>query len=482
MLPHQQFRPPAMPNFAQTIFDGMQRAQGRVLLRWPVDGRTEVWTADRLLRIAAGFSQQISTTQEVNGKAFVPLQALNAPRLMALLTVMGFGGSLLVPPAGQWLSVLRAWRKRTDFGGVVLVDAAPMALRILLWAMRIRILRLTTGELDRLPATIELAGDQAALISLSSGSTGTPKVLLRSHRLLLAQHDCLRQSFPPFEGQLDSSVFANVLLHQLATGTCSQLPTDLSKGIDKLDYRQLSADWRAAGVNSITGNPYVFQRILALDEPPYPAVRAVGIGGAPVPDELLHRMQYTFPNATLYVIYGATEAEPIALRAFAKTQDPRLGYCVGRPVSCLSGLEIRDPQAIRVGEAWIEAGEIFVSGPHVLTKHGDWHGTGDYGYLRDGVLYLTARAGNTTPCAGYQHYQIEHALRSEANVTHVAVETATQGIRIAYCGTASKQDIEAVVQLRFPEIAQIEVYSKAALPLDKRHHSKLLYHQIDYAD
>ncbi len=470
-----------MPNFAQTIFSGMRAADQRVLLRWPVGGRMEEWTADHLLRVATGFTQQLSGHRNLNTKAFIPLQALSAPRLMALLALMGFGASLLVPPAGQWFAVLRQWRKRADFGGVVLVDGAPLALRILLWAMRVRVLRLTTQEVDEMPTTVDLTGDQAALISLSSGSTGAPKILLRSHRLLLAQHTCLKQCFPPFAGQLDSSVFANVLLHQLATGTASQLPADLSKGLLDIDYRQLSTDWRKGGVSSVTGNPYVFNRILTLDEAPYPDVQACGIGGAPVPEALLARMQFTFPNATLYVIYGATEAEPIAVRAYAKTQDPRLGYCVGQPVTCLSGLEIRNRVAVRGNGEWREAGEIFVSGPHVLTKDA-WHGTGDNGYLRDGQLYLTARTGNTVPCAGYQHYQIEHLLRSEAGVEHVAVKTARDGIQIAYCGTAAKASIESATRRAFPEIQQIRVYKKAQLPLDARHHSKILYHRIDYGN
>ena len=471
-----------MPNFAQTIFDGMRGARQRVLLRWPVGGHIEEWTGDQLLRIAAGYSQQLSTQRDLNAKAFVPLQTLSATRLTAWLAVMGFGGSLLVPPAGQGLTVLRRWRKRPDFGGVILVDQAPLALRLVLRVLRIRVLRLSTREVDRLPTTTDLDGDGAALISLSSGSTGTPKILRRSHRLLLAQHACLRQCFPPFNGQLDSSVFANVLLHQLATRTCSQLPADLGNGLVELDYRHLSAAWRESGVNSITANPYVFKRLLALDEAPFAAVLACGIGGAPVPEGLLERMQVMLPNATLYVIYGATEAEPIALRAFAKTRDPRLGYCVGRPVACLSGLDIRQPQAVRAGQDWVQAGEIFVSGPHVLSKGDGWHGTGDHGYLQDGQLYLTARTGNTIPCAGYQHYQLEHALRSEAGVEHVAVKTAPSSVWVAFCGTATEEAVELIVRRDFPEINEVNVRKKPELPLDNRHHSKLLYHQIDYGN
>ncbi len=471
-----------MQNFAHTIFSGIDKAHQRVLLRWPEEGATVEWKGTQLLGFANGFSTQLSEMPSINGKAVVPMQSLTAMRFMAMLSVMGFGASLLIPPEGKWFDVLKRWRKDLDFGGVLLIDEVPLLLRLLLWVMRIPILLLHTKEVKGFPKCIDVPGDHTALISYSSGSTGKSKSLHRSHRVLEAQHQCLKRCFPPVDGQVDSSVFANVLLHQLATGTCSQLPADLSKGVRSLDYEALSADWRKGRVSTITGNPYFFNRMLALNEAPFLDVEACGIGGAPVDEQLLTRMQACFPNATIYVIYGATEVEPIALRPFQDQRDPRMGYAVGYPVECLSGLEIRNSHSLRAGKHDVQAGEIFVKGAHVLAPKDAWHGTGDYGYLLDGELYLTARSGNTEPCEHYHHYQIEHVLRLQDGVEQVAVQTNTDGVQVAYCGSLDESGILELAQQAFPEIQNIKVFQKREIPLDVRHHSKILYHQITYGN
>jgi len=395
---------------------------------------------------------------------------------------MGQGASVLVPPSGQWFSVIKQWRKRDDFGGVLFVDQAPFLLKAIMWMMQVPTLLLRTDELKGLPDTVEIENDQAALISYSSGSTGEAKILRRSHRVLGAQHRCLKRCFPPVPCQIDSSVFANVLLHQLATGTCSQLPANLSKGLKSLDYIRLSEEWRTGGVTTITGNPYVFNRILALDIPPFLKVNACGIGGAPVDEGLLSKMQKCFPNATIYVIYGATEVEPIALRPYVKGEDPSWGYAVGTPVDCLDGIEIRNPQPIRMGQRWVQAGEITVCGPHVLTTQHAWHATGDFGFIEDGQVFLTARSGNTEPCEGYQHYQIEHVLRLQEGIAQVAVHTKAEVLEVAYCGSIDTTKVRQYVEQYFPAIARINVYKKKRIPLDTRHHSKILYNQIRYGN
>lgn len=471
-----------MPNFIQTIFQSMSSAQQRVLLYWPNGGRIENWQADVLLALARGFGEQIAQGLHPQGKVYMPLQKLSATRLMALLALMAQGGAMLLPPPKLWFKLLWQWRKQPEFGGVLLIDEASPLLRLLLWCLRIRCYRLYSLQQAGEPIAAELPDDVVALVSYSSGSTGQPKVLKRTHALLEAQHSCLKACFPPFDGQIDSSLFPNVLLHQLATATASRLPFSPGTPLARLPFDDIVQSWRGGDANTLTGNPWFFRQMLARSGELYPHIRACGVGGAPVDEDLLAELAVRFPHAAIYVIYGATEAEPIALRRYQAAADKRLGYAVGEVVDCLSGFEIRQPQPVRAGAAWVQAGEIFVRGAHVLSAQGEWHGTGDFGYLQNGQLYLTARQGNTVPCAGYQHFMIEHVLRSQMGISQIAVLTKTHGIKVFYSGAASQEAVLGLIKAHFPEIQQIDIQRQKALPLDARHQSKLMYHILQYGN
>jgi len=178
--------------------------------------------------------------------------------------------------------------------------------------------------------------DQPALISHSSGSaSGRPTAVRRSHRVLQAQHEALRRQFPPWAGQRDFPLFPNVILHNLSVGALSIVPDLAQSRLAQLDPARIAAQLAAERVETLTGNVFFFTRLVAhlrLHPATFPAVRAPGIGGSPVPECLLAAVQKHFPQATCHVIYGASEAEPIAVRAVAgPALDPRLGYCVGQP-------------------------------------------------------------------------------------------------------------------------------------------------------
>ncbi|MBA4302879.1 MAG: hypothetical protein C0424_01500 [Sphingobacteriaceae bacterium] len=471
-----------MPNFIRTLFDGMAQAGTRVLLRWPAAGMVTDWRADVLLSLAQGFCLQIGPMKSVQGQVYMPLQALTAPRLMALLSVMGMGGSVVVPPPGKWLPLLWQWRKQPHFGGVLLVDTSPWVLRLMLKMLGVAVYQLKAEMLPGKPLLPDLTPASTALISYSSGSTGAPKMLQRTHALLEAQHQCLKNCFPPFEGQIDSSLFPNVLLHQLATATCSRLPFEPGTPLAQWPLEAVAQSWQRGETNTFTGNPYFFREMLAQQRGPFPAMQACGIGGAPVDEDLLAAVQQLFPNAQLYVIYGATEAEPMALRHYSSPANKRLGYGVGKPVELLEGMEIRQPQMIRAGEQWVQAGEIFVRGKHVLASADGWHGTGDFGYFLEGQLYLSARRGNTEVCAGYQHYMVEHVLRSETGIVQLAVLSRSTGIAVFYSGEASEKQVEGLVKQHFPEIQAMRIKRQKAIPLDQRHRSKVLYHKLQYGN
>jgi acyl-CoA synthetase (AMP-forming)/AMP-acid ligase II len=331
---------------------------------------------------------------------------------------------------------------------------------------------------------------------------------------LQAQHEALRQQFPPWAGQRDFPLFPNVMLHNLAVGALSIVP-DLPQGrLAQLDPARIVAQLAAERVETLTGNVFYFTSLVAhlrLHPATFPAVRALGIGGSPVPESLLAAVQRHFPRATCYVIYGASEAEPIAVRTVAgPAPDPRLGYCVGQPHVALE-LRLRQPQPVwqlvaqqelvaaeggyqaAHGQQFLatlddefltyQSGEILVRGPHVAAPNGPkyWLATGDFGYFDDaGQLWLTGRRGAARLVRGVGHYQLEHHLRHLPGVAQVAALPRADGsaFDVFFAGMTTAEGIQAATDAAFGPGLLGHVQQREQLPVDSRHFSKLRYDLI----
>ncbi len=98
--------------------------------------------------------------------------------------------------------------------------------------------------------------------------------------------------------------------------------------------------------------------------------------------------------------------------------------------------------------------------------------------MQDGELILTARRGNEAVIGGRQHYQLEHYLLHQSDVTKAAVLARNSGFDIIFEGTAApdaiRRQLAAIVDPKY--LANIR--PARALPVDKRHRSKVLYHKI----
>jgi acyl-CoA synthetase (AMP-forming)/AMP-acid ligase II len=368
---------------------------------------------------------------------------------------------------------------------------------------------------SEMPVLRPVSLEQPALISHSSGSaSGRPMAVRRSHRVLQAQHEALRQQFPPWEGQRDFPLFPNVMLHNLAVGALSIVP-DLPQGrLAQFDPGRIAAQLAAERVETLTGNVFYFTQLLAhlrLHPATFPKVRALGIGGSPVPESLLAAVQRHFPRAACHVIYGASEAEPIAVRAVAgPALDPRLGYCVGQPHAALE-IRLRQPQPVWQPVApqelvaaeggWqpafghqfsatlddefatYQSGEILVRGPHVATPKGPktWLATGDFGYFdAAGQLWLTGRHGAAQLVRGVGHYQLEHHLRHLSGVTQVAALPRPDGAvcDVFFVGMTTAEGLRAATDAAFGPGLLGRVQQRDQLPVDGRHFSKLRYDLI----
>jgi len=245
-------------------------------------------------------------------------------------------------------------------------------------------------------------------------------------------------------------------------------------------------------------------------------------GGAPVFPNLLRTLEQAAPRAEVTAVYGSTEAEPIAhIEGQRIGQEDISAMLNGRGL--LAGWPVREIKLKVIPDQWGkpiaglthsefanmclwagEAGEIVVSGEHVLTGylhgHGDeeskftvdgqrWHRTGDAGYFdSDGRLWLLGRCSSrindsrgslypfTVECIA-NHYA---GVRRSAIISHtgrriLAVEPfealespwLERGLNIGVQFSGLK------ASLAWAQIDAIQVLRK--LPVDKRHNAKIDY-------
>jgi acyl-CoA synthetase (AMP-forming)/AMP-acid ligase II len=131
-------------------------------------------------------------------------------------------------------------------------------------------------------------------------------------------------------------------------------------------------------------------------------------GGARVPSGLIDQLARVAPEAELHIVYGSTEAEPIAVLD-ARTHRDRLAEAETQGRGALVGTPVPDIQ-VRIDAPQGQPGEVMVAGPHVnpgylddpeaeartKVREGDtiWHRTGDAGLLDEsGDLWLVGRVG-----------------------------------------------------------------------------------------
>jgi olefin beta-lactone synthetase len=365
------------------------------------------------------------------------------------------------------------------------------------------------------PAVVPAAAP--ALITFTTGSTGRPKAAARSHAFLWAQHEVLAEHLGLAEADVDMPTLPIFVLNNLALGVTSVLPDFDARRPAEIDpaiiYRQLVAE----GVTTSSGSPAFYERLAgwcAASGKPLP-LRALFTGGAPVLPPLARLLADTV-TGTVHIVYGSTEAEPIArieAREMLAAMAPRNGepgsegVCVGPPVSQID-LRLLRPwdEPITLGaEGWApweapagEVGEVTVTGAHVLAGYlnnpeadrenkihdGErvWHRTGDAARRdEEGRLWLMGRVKERIRRAGQVGWGIPAEVRALGvpGVTHAAylgVADAALGQRAVLCVETPAGRLAAAERERlFAALAPLsvdELRAFARIPRDPRHASK----------
>jgi acyl-CoA synthetase (AMP-forming)/AMP-acid ligase II len=328
-------------------------------------------------------------------------------------------------------------------------------------------------------------GVHPALLTFTTGTTGRPKAIARSHAFLIAQHRVLGAHMPVNPGDVDLPTLPVFLLHSLAGGATCVIPNADLRAVGQIDPDPVIAQLQKYRITSTSGSPAFFQRLvdrLLQTDQTLPHLTAVHTGGARVPAALIDGLVQVAPNASIHIVYGSTEAEPIAVLD-ARAQRERLGQADASGYGALVGRPV-DAIEVRIdGEAG-QPGEVLVAGEHVNPGYLDdpeaeartkiwesdkvWHRTGDAGFLDDdGDLWLVGRIGEDI--AGHWPLQVEGAANRLGFVVRSALVALDGEAKVAVELTNAPTDWSIQVQ----QVTGLQALEVETIPVDPRHNAKV---------
>ena len=222
-----------------------------------------------------------------------------------------------------------------------------------------------------------------ALVVLTSGTTGRPKAAVLSHAALAASAAAWSEALPPASGWLLCLGLAHVAGLGVAWRALgSGVPVHLASSEPASLGAALSGPEAPSHVSLV---PAQLGRLLdaAADAPPPPSLRAVLLGGAPIPADLVRRA-----NAAGWPVvptYGLTEAGS-GVTAMPADEAGQLPGSSGRPLPGVA-VRIAEPGPDGVGEIQVRtpaafSGYLGAAAETAAAFTGDgWLRTGDLGRL-----------------------------------------------------------------------------------------------------
>jgi len=305
--------------------------------------------------------------------------------------------------------------------------------------------------------------DDPAAILFTSGTTGTPRGAIQTQRHFLAYLNCAYmiggRQFLRFPGEtIDAggpTLACSPLFHVSGLHACAVTAVGAGAGhlwttgrYDPEKILRLTEEHGIARWSGVTTQLWRLVEHPRLADYDTSSVVGVGGGGSLWSPELQQKCRTALPHARISVSvgYGLTESSGLATSAaddVLRAHPDSVGY----PLPTV-GVRITDDDGRELPDG--EAGNICLSGPMVTpgywndpaataeTIRDGWLRTGDYGYLRDGLLFLVSRRSDLIIRGGENIYPAEIEQRLDA---HPAVaESAVLGVEHRELG----QEVKAV--------------------------------------
>jgi len=276
----------------------------------------------------------------------------------------------------------------------------------------------------------EVEPDGVHSVIYTSGTTGSPKGALLTHGNFYWSAVASAENLGVDEGDRWLACMPlfhvgglSILLRSAIYGTTAVIH-------DGFDERRVNTALRSGGITVLSVVATMLRRMLDADDEAYPSsVRAVLVGGGPVPEDLLVRARVR--GLPVLQTYGLTETASQVATLSDEDALRKLGSA-GLPLGVTT---LRIAAEDRPADA-NEVGEIQVSGPTVTPGYlnrpdstaasirDGWLHTGDLGYLdEDGYLFVSDRRDDLIVTGGENVYpaEVEAALTSHPGVLEAAV-------------------------------------------------------------
>jgi len=422
----------------------------------------ERWTMPQVLQLAGGIGNALVNDWNIEKGQRVGLAMRNYPEWIAAFAAIISVGAVAVPLNAWWQKDELRFAIEDSGAAVVLADDERLARIGAVEGVQLVAVR-SKGDVgegvvkleDHLAAdaampAVEIGPEDNATILYTSGTTGKPKGAVSTHRAIInallafaARGAVAGLTEAPSEAAASAAAAPSFMLCVPLFHVTGLVPVMLGSFVNgaklvmthRWDPERALELIEAEGVTNFVGVPTMSWDLLespSFESRDTSSLVSVGGGGAPMPPELVQRIEDNFPNGRPGLGYGMTETNAYGPQNAGD-------MFVNNPLSTGKTVPVMD---MRVTDAdgnelpTGETGEIWFKGPMLISEYWNrpdataetiqdgWLRSGDIGHIdAEGFVYVSDRAKDMVLRGGENIYcsEVEAAIYEHPAVYEAAV-------------------------------------------------------------
>lgn len=430
----------------------------------------ETWTMPQLLELAGKIGHLLVNDYQVAKGDRVALAMRNYPEWIAAFVAITSVGAVAVPLNAWWQADEMAYAISDSGATVLFADEERLARMVnadgdasaALETIRVLVVRGTGNASENIASLAEILPEHATMpdveigpddnitILYTSGTTGNPKGAVSTHQAVISALMCFAARAqvaalcdPPEAADVENPpapVFMLCVPLFHVTGLVPVMLGSFIGGAKLVMTHRWDPD-RALeliereGVTNFVGVPTMAWDLLEAEsfgDRDLSSLRSVGGGGAPMPPELVRRIDENFPRGRPGLGYGMTETNAYGPQNAGKDFLER-PTSTGRTIPVMQ-MRITDPDGNVLPNG--ETGELWFKGPSLISGYWNrpedtaativdgWLRSGDIGTIDDeGFVYVSDRAKDMVLRGGENIYciEVEAAIYEHPAVYEAAV-------------------------------------------------------------